>query len=198
MPFKTRFVSAAALLVAALTLPAAAATVPFTFTVDGGAALLGPPVPDTPVGVMLFASGIFTPFGPAEYSESGTITFVIWHSGDFAPASVSNTFTASFNFGADTFTGTHNFAFGPPGAAGQTITSAMTILGGTGMFSGATGSATSSGTNSPPPGPGDLSPVFFTGAGQITAPALTAVPEPSTVAIVFAGLLGIWLRQKRI
>jgi hypothetical protein len=197
MPIKTRFVSTA-ILAAALALPAVAATVPFTFTVNGGAALLGPPVSETPVGVMLFASGVFEPFGPAEYSESGTITFTFWPSGDFAPASVSNTFTASFNGGADTFTGTHNFVFGPPGPAGQITNSAMTILGGTGIFSGATGSATSSGTNSPPPGPDDLSPVFFSGAGQITAPALTAVPEPSTVAIVFAGLVGMWLRQKRI
>ena len=198
MPFNTRFVSATALLATALTAPVVAATVPFTFSVNGGAALLGPPVPDTPVGVMLFASGVYAPFGPAEHSESGTITFTVWPSGDLAPASVSNTFTASFNGGADTFTGTHNFTFGRPAAMGQTITSAMTILGGTGMFSGATGTATATGTNSPPPGPEDLSPVSFTGTGQITAPDLTAVPEPSTMAIVFAGLLGIWLRQKRI
>jgi hypothetical protein len=198
MLFQNRFVPVAALLSVALTFPALAATVPFTFAVNGGAALLGPPAPDTPVGVMLFASAAtFAPFGPAEYSESGTITFTVWPSGDFAPASVSNIFVASFNGGADTFTGTHGFVFGAPGPDGQTITSAMIILGGTGIFSGASGSATASGTNRPPPGPDDLSPVFFSGSGQITAPALNAVPEPASLAIVFAGLAGIWLRRKR-
>jgi hypothetical protein len=95
MLFTNRFVPVAALLSAVLAIPALAATVPFTFTLNGGAALLGPPVPDSPVGVMLFASSVFAPFGPADYSESGTITFTIWPSGDFAPASVSNTFVAS-------------------------------------------------------------------------------------------------------
>lgn len=198
MLFKNRFIPFAALLSAALACPASAATVPFTFTVNGGAALLGPPAPDTPVGVMLFASAAtFAPFGPADYAESGTITFTLWPSGDFAPASVSNTFVASFNGGADTFTGTHGYVFGAPGVDGQTISSAMTILGGTGIFSGATGSATASGTNSPPPGPDDLSPVFFSGSGQITAPALNAVPEPASLAIVFAGLAGIWFTRKQ-
>jgi hypothetical protein len=195
-----RSFSAAAVLAITIAVPAVAATIPFTFTVSGGAALLGPPAPDNPVGVMLFASAEFDPFGPAaDYSESGTITFTFWPSGDFAPASVSNNFTASFNAGADTFTGTHTYLFGPPTAAGQTITSTMTILGGTGAFSGATGTATATGTNTPPPGPDDLSPVFFTGSGQITAAALTAVPEPSTLPIMCAALAGagIWLRRRQ-
>jgi len=196
MPIHIRLFSAAAVLALIMPSHALAATVPFTFTISGGAALLGAPVADNPVGVLLFASGEFDPFGPADYSESGTITFTFWPSGDFAPASVSNTFTASFNGGSDTFTGTHSYLFGPPTASGQTITSAMTILGGSGLFSGATGSASATGTNSPPPGPGDLSPVFFTGSGQITAPGLAAVPEPSVLPIVCAALAGIWLRRR--
>jgi hypothetical protein len=197
MPNHIGLLSAVAVLAVGFASPSRAATVPFTFSVTGGAALLGPPLPDTPVGVLLFASGVFDPFGPADYSESGTITFTIFPSGDFAPGAVSNTFTASFNGGADTFTGTHVYVFEPPTVSGQTITSAMTILGGTGVFTGATGTATATGTNTPPPGPDDLSPVVFTGSGQITAPALTAVPEPSSVAIVCAGLVGIWLQRKR-
>lgn len=198
MPLQIRSFSAAAVLAISLATPVLAATVPFTFTVTGGAALLGAPAPDLPVGVLLIASGEFDPFGPAaDYSESGTITFAVWPSGDFAPASVSNTFTASFNEGADTFTGTHTYLFGPPTASGQTITSTMTILGGTGAFSGSSGTATANGTNTPPPGPDDLSPVFFTGSGQIAAPALTAVPEPSALPIMGAALAGIWLRRRK-
>jgi hypothetical protein len=80
-----RSFSAAAVLAITIAVPAVAATIPFTFTVSGGAALLGPPAPDNPVGVMLFASAEFDPFGPAaDYSESGTITFTFWPSGDFA------------------------------------------------------------------------------------------------------------------
>ena len=196
MPFWSRFAHAVATLGFVLALPAAAATVPFTFSVTGGAALLGPPVPDTPTGVLLIASGTFPPFGPAAYSESGTITFTVWPSGDFAPASVENTFVAGFNGGVDTFTGTHTYVFGSPTPSGQTITSMMTILGGTGMFTGASGSATATGTNSPPPTPDDLSPVFFSGSGQINAPHLAAVPEPSTLGIVGVAVAALWLRKR--
>ena len=155
-----------------------AATIPFTFTVTGGATLTGPPIPNVPVGVMLFASSAsFTPFGSASYSEEGLITFTVFPSGAFAPISVENTFTASFNGGADTFFGTDSFLFSPPDSTGiQTTTSTMTILGGTGIFQGASGFATGEGTNSPPP-PGELSPVFFSGTGQITAPGLNAIPR---------------------
>ena len=70
---------------------ARAATIPFTFTVTGGATLTGPPVPDVPVGLMLFASSAsFTPFGSASYSEEGLITFTVFPSGAFAPISVEN------------------------------------------------------------------------------------------------------------
>src|SRR5688500_12344624 len=51
-----------------------AAMVPFTFAITGGSALTGPPSPATPtVGVMLFASGSFAPFGSATYTEEGSI-----------------------------------------------------------------------------------------------------------------------------
>jgi hypothetical protein len=74
----------------------------------------------------------------------------------------------------------------------------MTILGGTGVFNGASGTATGKGTNTPPPGPNDLSPVFVTGSGQISAPALAAVPEPSTLPIACAALAGIWLWRRNL
>ena len=171
---------------------ARAATIPFTFTVTGGATLTAPPIPNVPVGVMLFASSAsFTPFGSASYSEEGLITFTVFPSGAFAPISVENTFAASFNGEADTFFGTNSFTFSPPDSTGiQTTTSAMTILGGTGIFQAAGGFATGEGTNSPPP-PGELSPVFFSGSGQITAPGLNAIPEPGTVALLGTGMAGL-------
>jgi hypothetical protein len=168
------------------------ATIGFTFAIDGGAALTGPPTPATPtVGVMLFASGTFSPFGNADYTEQGTITFSEYTSGAFAPSSVSNSFTASFNNGADTFFGTDVFLFAPPDANGQVITNTMTILGGTGMFSGATGFANGTGLNTPPPSPGALSPVTFSGTGQITAAGLQPIPEPGTIALFGAGIVAV-------
>jgi hypothetical protein len=174
-----------------------AATVSFTFAITGGSALTGPPSPATPtVGVMLFASGAFAPFGSGSYTEEGSITFTMYPSGAFAPSLVTNSFTASFAGGADTIIGTDVFLFGPPTAVGQTITNAMTILGGTGVFSGASGFATGTGFNTPPPGPGELSPVFFSGSGQITAARLEPIPEPMTIVLFATGVAGIALLHK--
>jgi len=118
-----------------------AATIPFTFTVSGGATLTGPPIPNVPVGVMLFASSAsFTPFGSASYSEEGLITFTVFPSGAFAPISVENTFTASFNGGVDTFFGTDSFLFSPPDRTGiQTTTSTMPSSAEQGFFRGRAG-----------------------------------------------------------
>ncbi|MFL6449671.1 MAG: hypothetical protein ACJ746_18615 [Bryobacteraceae bacterium] len=111
-----------------------AATVPFTFEVTYDALLNGVPSPTTlTVPAMNTGSGTFAPFGNAIYSEIGTVTFAMLPSGDFVPSTVSLNFTASFNGGADTFTGTDFHVFA--------VSETMTILGGTGMFSGASGFA---------------------------------------------------------
>ncbi len=55
-------------------------------------------------------------------------------SGVLVPSMVSLDFTVSFNGGADTFTGTDFHVVG--------VSDTWTILGGTGIFSGATGFAT--------------------------------------------------------
>ena len=75
----------------------------------------------------------------------------------------------------------------------------MTIIGGTGIFSGATGSGTGSSTVSPPPPTGPNTVTIF-GSGEITAPGLAAIPEPATgafLAIAITGLVGLTAIRKR-
>jgi hypothetical protein len=116
-------------------------------------------------------------------------------SGEFVPSSVSNNFTASFNGGADTFTGTHSELLG--------ISNTWAILGGTGIFSGATGFATVASMFIAPsgnPDPTFIGTIAASGTGQITAPGLNAVPEPGTIAVLgigMAGLAGVSVIRKR-
>src|SRR4051795_3690753 len=103
---------------------ARAATIPFTFEVTYDALLGGLPSPTTlTVPAMNSGSGSFAPFGSAIYSETGTVTFAMLPSGDFVPSTVSLNFTASFNGGNDTFTGTDFHVFA--------VSETMTIVGGT-------------------------------------------------------------------
>src|SRR4051812_13472877 len=117
---------------------ARAATIPFTSEVTYDVFVAGTPSLSTPtLPITLLGSGSFAPLGSVIYSEAGTITFAMLPSGEFVPSLGSNNFTASFNGGANTFTGTEITMFGA-----TTLTSNLTILGGTGIFSGATGFAT--------------------------------------------------------
>jgi hypothetical protein len=185
------------ILVAGLAGPAYAATVPFTYDLSAEASIFGVPTPDAlNVPTTMNGSGLFDPFGTATYSEEGTITFRVLPSGAFVPASVMNAFIASFNGGADTFTGTDSVIFGPPNALGlPTFSSTLTITGGTGVFVGATGRATATGVSirpAGPPGPGQVTVLSFAGgSGQITAPALTAIPEPNTILLLGASLASL-------
>lgn len=73
----------------------------------------------------------------------------------------------------------------------------MTILGGTGMFSQATGFAIPTTTELPS---GNYIGTFVTSSsGQITAPGLKEVPEPSTAALLGAAIaaLPVVIRKRR-
>jgi len=170
---------------------AQAATIPFTFGLTFDTFVVGVPSPTTlTLPTTVSGSGSFEPFGSAIYTEAGTITFAMLPSGKFAPSSVQNNFTASFNGGADTFTGTDSVLFGA-----TTFSNTLTILGGTGIFSAATGFATATGmqiASSGNPAPNFVGTVATSGSsGQITAPSLNAVPEPATMALFFTAMVGL-------
>lgn len=173
-----------------------AATLPFTFEVTYDSFLNGVPTPSNlTVPAMNVGSGFYTPFGSAIYTETGTVTFAASSSGDLGPSTVSLNFTASFNGGADTFSGTDFHVFG--------VSETTTILSGTGIFSGATGTIIPTTVIGPPSG--NTAPNYFgtlstSGTGQITAPNLAAIPEPSTAALlglVSVALLGFPVLRRR-
>jgi hypothetical protein len=198
--FRIELVLASLLLVFGSSSVARAATIPFTFETTFDTFIVGVPSPTTlTLPGTLSGSGSFAPFGSAIYTEAGTITFGMLPSGDFVPFSVMNNFTASFNGGADTFTGTDSVTFGA-----TTFTNNLTILGGTGIFSGATGFAT--GTGMPIASSGNPDPTYVgsganSGSGQITASGLAAVPEPTTMALLGAAMASLGglaaIRKKR-
>jgi hypothetical protein len=85
------------------------------------------------------------------------------------------------------------------------VSNTMTILSGTGIFSGATGFATPT-DDTIIPSSGNPSPDYFatftsSGTGQITAPGLTAVPEPTTMTLLGAAMASLGglaaIRNKR-
>lgn len=194
-------------LLAALTFVAAsagiahAATVPLTFSVTAADFPLPGQIPspaNPTIGTNLIGTASFVTFGSAAVTSNGGagVTFTTYPPGIFAPASGMDISKFSFNGGADTFTGADSFVFSAPTQMGQTQTGTITITSGTGIFSGATGFVTTNGSSSRPAGPGQPTPVLFSGSGQITAPGLAAVPEPGTMLLFGMGLAGVIALRK--
>jgi hypothetical protein len=112
-----------ALLILVTGISAQAATVPFTFELTYDVFVVGVPSPSTlTLPTTVSGSGSFAPFGPAIYSEAGTVTFESSPSGELVTSTVTNSLIASFNGGTDTLTGTHSHVFG--------VSDTWTILGG--------------------------------------------------------------------
>jgi hypothetical protein len=134
---------------------------------------------------------LITPFGSGSYAASGQINFGVINPNGSSPASGTFVFTLA---NGDTFFGTFaEQVFAPDQFGIATITHEFTITGGTGMFSGASGVASS------PFGTVNLATnaLNISGSGRISAPGLVAIPEPTTLLLFGAGLGALVIKTHR-
>ena len=157
-------------------------TVAFSWTT-----INGPVTTPAPMQFLATGSALVTPFGGAAFTASGLVGATVG-----GVTSVSGDFTFDFGGGNSflgTFTG-ENFPRDPTTQLAP-ITRNLTIMGGTGIFAGASGLATAAGFTLLTPGA--TPPVTFSvlGTGTITAPGLVAIPEPATLLLLATGLAGV-------
>lgn len=163
---------------------AGADTVTFTYTVSGDAnanfvfpTLTYSFVPDADVATLL---------GPLDVRYQGTL--------DFSLTPPSGTTTATWDFGPLGFfsgTGIQFAAFPDAGGISQ-FNGTSVIAFGTGVFAGASGTTSYTGS-------ADLvaNTATFTERIEITAPGLTAVPEPSGLILLSTACASLMAREYR-
>ena len=174
-------------LTSAATLAGHAATIPFTFHVDGSLNLLSPP---PVIGFHVTGTGT-TSAGPiVAYTDNGTINLTVPFPDGTFPLAGNLTMTL---LGGDQITASLLEHFVPPDALGNVSGSEVfTVTGGTGRFASATGTLVGFGTGNT----GDSS-VHFGASGNLTGPNLQATPEPASFALAFFALtaLGVFRRS---
>jgi hypothetical protein len=123
--------------------------------------------------------GTVTPFGAAATTQSHCIN----------PPSLDFTngqFTFTFTDLGSSFSGTYSGTLLPITPPVFGIDGMFIITSGTGIFVGASGSGVGMGTNNLETG--GLNLII---SGTVTAPGLTAVPEPTTMLLLITGLAGV-------
>lgn len=175
-------------------------TFSFTFTFEPPPSTLGATVTlvEAPTSTMLtvpetlLGHGLFEGLGPGTLMETGNVTFLEVGPGVFFPEFINNNVTVTFDAvpGVE-LTGHNHITFAPDASVPGEIdlTTLATITGGTGIFTGATGSTLATGV-AIPTGPlvaGATVTATFAGSGTVTTPA----PEPTTLLLSGMSLLGL-------